>query len=222
MKKIQGRAVQSGRSGYVRRHLKVDQRANYIQPASLKKTFEIRWLSLYDSAYQDLLLQHTLMRVYSAQSQMYRAADTGKRSSFQKLEPSVEDYELLSQFLAVLILPQQACLALQKEHVTLGEAHTIVMTLKQKLGKSSKHLFEVKGVEEKVSQENKKGERVVTVTHFQREDLLPDVQEFCDLLKAGLTSRFPEVPDDLVMLSMVTDFRYCVQPSFVSWTTFEL
>ena len=64
------------------------------------------------------------------------------------------------------------------------------------------------GVEEKVSHENKQGERVVTVTRFEREDLLPEVQEFCDLLKAGLTSRFTEVPDDLVMLSMVTDFRY--------------
>ena len=130
MKKIQGRAVQSGRSVYVRRYLKLDQRTKHINPASLKKTFEIRWLSVYDSAYRDLLLQHTLMRVYNAQSQMYRAADTGKRSSFQKLEPTVEDYELLSQFLAVLILPQQACLALQKEHVTLGKAHTIVMTMK--------------------------------------------------------------------------------------------
>lgn len=90
--------------------------------------------------------------------------------------------------------------------MTLGDAQTIVMTLK--LGKTSKHVFKVVVVEEKVHIQRKQGERLVTVTHFEREDLHPDVQGFCDLLEAGLVSRFAEVPDDLVLLSMVTDFRF--------------
>ena len=178
LKSVQVRAVQFGRSGFVRRHVKPDQRERFIKPCSLRKQMEIRWLSLYDSCERDFLLQRTLMRVYSRQDKMYKESDTKKRASLSKLVPKEEDYTLLSQFLGVLSLVQRTTLELQRR----------TSRWRRRISSSCA----LSG----------------TVLRMTRAQLCKEVRGFCKLLEASLQLRFPLVPSDAVLLSAASDVRY--------------
>lgn len=200
---MQGRAVHNGRSGWVRRHLHKDQVKHNSKPLKLRKNIEVRWLSLYQSIIRDIELQHTILRLYNKKSIMYQSSDKKKRLVIDKLIPSEDQYELLSQFAGVLKECQECCLLLQRSHVSLGEAQSLVIELKYKMSSDSSHKFACPIIKEDVVQG-----RVINHKNLTFKDLHYGVQRFCILLEASLCVRFPEWPSAATMLSSFTDPRW--------------